>query len=623
MNTIEKFIKKMPASPGVYKMLDANGKILYIGKAYNLQKRVRSYTQLKNHTQRIMYMISQTKNVEFVTTRTETEALLLEAHMIKSLKPRFNILLSDDKYFPYILITDDHKVPALYKHRGPPVRTGSYFGPFASVDAVEKTINSLQRVFFLRNCPDSTFGCRTRPCLLFQIKKCSGPCTGEISVEKYMDLVSDAKDFLSGRNQHLIKEKIAHDMNQATIKEDFESAITHRDRLEALSHIQNHSEFNDEIMDFFAIYQDKNIACIQTIFFRFGQHRGARIFFLKTYSQLNNAQILKSFLIQFYDDKPCPKNILLSETVDEAKLLETSLTKKSGHRVKITIPHRGEKRKIIEQALVNANKAHSQKIANEIFNTQVIKDFAEKFALPRIPKRIEIYDNSHIMGCSAVGCMVVSGENGFMKNQYRKFNFNLHDINTKDDCAMMRMLLTRRLSQLIKNKAHDDCDQTKEDISFSSWPDVIIVDGGKGQLSVAHSILRQLKIDNHIKIISIAKGPQRNAGREKFFIDNGKELVLSMRDPVLYFIQRLRDEAHRFAITAHRTRRKKIAYNHPLDEIGGIGPMRKRSLLQSFGTIKMISRASPEVLTSTEGISKKTATKIYNHFHSNTQYRST
>ncbi|AHA28347.1 excinuclease ABC subunit UvrC [Candidatus Liberibacter americanus] len=613
MNIIKKFIKQIPETPGVYKMLDSNGKVLYIGKAYNLQKRVKNYTKITNHTNRITCMINQTSNVEFIATCTEVEALLLEANMIKNLKPQFNILLRDDKFFPYIMITDDHKFPALYKHRGPQIRKGSYFGPFASVDAVEKTVSALQRAFFIRNCNDNIFECRTRPCLLFQIKRCSGPCTGEISAEKYIKLVNEAKDFLSGYNQN-IKEKIAYEMNQATKIEDFETAIKHRDRIAALSLIQNHSDFNTETTDFFSIYRDKNTACIQTVFFRFGQNRGSNAFFLKTDPQLSNAQIIKSFLTQFYDDKPCPKNILLSEEVEESKLLEKSFTKKYGHKVKINVPNRGEKKKIIIQALVNAREYHSQKITTEIFHKQSIKDFAIKFSLKKTPKRIEIYDNSHVMGCSAVGCMVVAGDNGFIKNQYQKFNLNPNDVSTKDDCAMMRFLLERRFSKLLKNKINHNIE--KNEYSFPSWPDVVIIDGGKGQLSAAYSLLKKLGIENRFKVISIAKGKQRNDRQERFFIEDGKEIVLSMRDPVLYLMQRLRDEAHRFAITSHRKRRKKLTYS-PLDEIDGIGKTRKYSLLQSFGTIRMISRASPETLALTEGISKKIADKIYRYFHRN------
>ncbi|MEG8099207.1 excinuclease ABC subunit UvrC [Candidatus Liberibacter brunswickensis] len=622
MNIIQTLSKEMPECPGIYQMLDATGKVLYIGKAYNLKKRIKNYMQLKNHTRRIMHMISQIQNIQFTITKTESEALLLEAIMIKRLKPRFNILLRDDKSFPYILITDEHKIPALYKHRGAPVLKGSYFGPFASVEAVDKTISALQRSFFLRNCSDSVFGCRSRPCLLFQIKRCSGPCTGEISSEEYMELVHKTKEFLSGRNNN-IKEEISFQMNQASLKEDYETAILHRDRLVALSNIQNHRDLNcNTTMDYFSIYHDRNIACIQAFFFRFGQNRGTCTFFLKTDSESTNSQILSHFLRQFYEDKPCPENILLSEEADEITLLEISLSKKYGYKIKITIPKQGEKRKIIEQSLINARKSHSQKLNEEISTQIAMKDFAKKFSLPCIPKRIEIYDNSHVMGYSAVGCMVVAGENGFVQNQYQKFIFNQEDIKTQDDCAMIRVVLERRFSSLIKNKENLTFKYKECEYSFPSWPDVVILDGGKGQLSAANSVFKKLNIENRIKVISIAKGKNRNAGMEKFFVENGRELMLHMRDPVLYFIQRLRDEAHRFAVTAHRKRRKKATYN-PLDEINGIGSLRKRLLLQSFGTVKMISRSSPEVLASIKGISKKIAYKIYNHFHKNTPYKST
>ncbi|KAE9513312.1 excinuclease ABC subunit UvrC [Candidatus Liberibacter asiaticus] len=613
--------EQMPECPGVYQMLDIAGRVLYVGKAYNLQKRIKSYMHSNNHTHRITHMISQINNIRFTVTCTEVEALLLEANMIKRLKPRFNILLRDDKSFPYILITDKHKIPALYKHRDSSTIQGSYFGPFASVDAVEKTINSLQRTFFLRSCADSVFRHRTRPCLLFQIKRCSGPCTGEISSEKYMEFVHEAKKFLSGGN-HNLKEKIARNMNQATLKEDYESAIIHRDRLAALSHIQNHNDSIYNRMDCFSLYHNKNLACIQTCFFHFGQNRGTCTFFLKTDSESTNAQILSYFLRQFYTDKPCPENILLSEEAEETSLLEISFFKQYGYKVKITVPKQGEKRKIIEQALINAHRSHTQKLSTEISHQMILKDFKKKFALPHSPKRIEIYDNSHIMGCSAVGCMVVVGENGFVKNQYRKFNLHPNDVKTQDDCAMMRMVLERRFSQLIKNEENLNFHPKKQEYSFPSWPDVVILDGGKGQLSAAQGVLKKLNVENRITIISIAKGPKRSAGMEKFFVKKGEALVLNMRDPILYFIQRLRDEAHRFAITTHRKRRKKAAYS-PLDEINGIGPLRKRLLLQSFGTVKMISRSSPETLASIEGISKKIACKIYNHFHKNTSHTPT
>ncbi|MBA5723664.1 excinuclease ABC subunit UvrC [Candidatus Liberibacter sp.] len=613
---ITQLIKQIPKSPGIYRMLDSTGTVLYVGKAYNLQKRITSYAQQKNHTKRIMCMINKITNVEFVTTQTEIEALLLEANLIKRLQPRFNVLLRDDKSFPYILITDRQEIPALYKHRGPPLRKGSYFGPFASVDAVEKTLTVLQRAFFLRNCSDNTFRSRTRPCLLFQIKRCSGPCTGEINAAKYATSVREAKKFLSGHNQNL-KDKISHDMNKAALQEDFESAIIHRDRLAALSHIQNHSEFSTDTTDCFSLYHKKNLACIQTVFFRFGQNWGTRIFFLKTDPQLSNAKILSCFLTQFYDDKPCPKNIILSEDVEESKLLEASFSQKHGHKVTITVPQRGKKKKIIEQALINAREAHLYKIAEETSQKQLMNDFSEKFSLSHIPKRIEIYDNSHMMGCSPVGSMVVVGTNGFMKNQYRKYNLCSHNINPGDDCAMMGTMLERRFLRLIKKTEKPGFCQQEKEYSFPSWPDVVILDGGKGQLSAAHNVFKKLGIEDRITVISVAKGPKRNAGLERFFTGSGKEFMLPIRDPVLHFIQRLRDEAHRFAITAHRKRRRKKLSYSPLDEIDGIGSLRKRSLLQSFGTVKMISRASPEVLASTDGISKKMAHKIYIHFHKN------
>ncbi|AGA65144.1 Excinuclease ABC subunit C [Liberibacter crescens BT-1] len=621
---ISKFVKNLTNSPGVYRMLDKDGHVLYVGKARNLQKRVASYTQNKGHSIRIKNMINQTANMEFITTHTEVEALLLEANLIKQLRPRFNVLMRDDKSFPYILITEGGKTAsALYKHRGAHLKKGDYFGPFASTSAVERTINSLQRAFLLRTCSDSVFNCRTRPCLLFQIKRCSGPCTQEISNEEYEKLVNEAKSFLSGHSKN-IKKEIACAMNKAANQENFESAAMYRDRLAALSYIQNHHDISidtHETTDVFALYHEGGISCIQVFFFRFKQNWGNRTYFLKGDTQLSKAQVLSSFLTQFYDDKTCPQNILLSDNIEDIDLLKAAFYYKSGHKVKIIVPHQGKKRELVEQALMNSREAHKQKFAEETLQKQLLENFSKTFSLTYIPKRIEIYDNSHIMGSNAVGVVVVAGVEGFIKNQYRKFNICLNDINPGDDCGMMREVIKRRFQRLMKETPKfNSSAQSNNNISFPKWPDVLIIDGGQGQVNAVYSTLKDLGIQDYLTVIGIAKGPNRNAGFDRFFTQQKKYFVLAPRSAVLYFIQRLRDEAHRFAITTHRTNRKKGLIHSPLNDIPNIGPSRKHALLQYFGTIKEISNATPDDLAAVNGISKKIAHKIHSYFHKSDNY---
>ncbi|MCW0979810.1 excinuclease ABC subunit UvrC [Agrobacterium sp. BT-220-3] len=624
MDLIGEFVKHLPNSPGVYRMFNEAGDVLYVGKARSLKKRVGNYAQGRVHSNRIAQMVRFTTHMEFVTTRTETEALLLEANLIKRLRPRFNVLLRDDKSFPYILITADNRAPAIFKHRGARARKGDYFGPFASAGAVGRTINSLQRAFLIRTCTDSVFETRTRPCLLYQIKRCSGPCTHEISDQGYAELVKEAKDFLSGKSQS-VKTAIARQMNEAAEDLDFERAAVYRDRLAALSHVQSHQGINPagiEEADVFAIHHEGGISCIQVFFFRTGQNWGNRAYFPKADPSLPGSEILNAFLAQFYDDKPVPKQILLSETVEEQELLAAALGEKAGHKVTISVPQRGEKKDITDHVLANAREAHGRKLAETSSQARLLKGFAETFNLPYVPRRIEIYDNSHIMGTNAVGGMVVAGPEGFVKNQYRKFNIKSTDITPGDDFGMMREVMTRRFSRLLKEEGKPDRGQTQTptpeeaaDMSFPTWPDVILIDGGQGQMTAVRAILDELDIRDSVIAIGVAKGVDRDAGRERFFADGRSDFSLPPRDPVLYFIQRMRDEAHRFAIGSHRARRKKEMVRNPLDEISGIGPGRKRSLLQHFGTAKAVSRAGLNDLMNVTGISEAVARQIYNHFH--------
>ncbi|QND50097.1 excinuclease ABC subunit UvrC [Rhizobium lusitanum] len=621
---IAEFVKRLPNNPGVYRMFNEDGDVLYVGKARSLKKRVANYAVGRGHSNRIARMVRETANMEFVTTRTETEALLLEANLIKRLRPRFNVLLRDDKSFPYILITGNHRAPAIFKHRGARARKGEYFGPFASAGAVGRTINSLQRAFLIRTCADSVFETRTRPCLLHQIKRCSGPCTHEISDEGYAELVQEAKDFLSGKSQN-VKAHMAEAMNAAAENLDFERAAVFRDRLAALSHVQSHQGINPtgvEEADVFAIHHEGGISCIQVFFFRTGQNWGNRAYFPKADPSLSGAEVLNSFLAQFYDDKPVPKQILLSETVEEIELLAAALGEKTGHKVSILVPQRGEKRDLVDHVVANAREAHGRKLAETASQSRLLAGFKETFQLPYVPQRIEIYDNSHIMGTNAVGGMVVAGPEGFVKGQYRKFNIKSTDITPGDDFGMMREVMTRRFSRLLKEEGKPDRSLNAEtpaadaaDQPFPAWPDIILIDGGQGQMTAVRTILEELRITDSVIAIGVAKGVDRDAGRERFFAASRESFTLPPRDPVLYFIQRMRDEAHRFAIGSHRARRKKEMIKNPLDEIGGIGPSRKRALLQHFGTAKAVSRAALSDLMAVEGISEAVATQVYNHFH--------
>ncbi|MDE0922462.1 excinuclease ABC subunit UvrC [Aurantimonas coralicida] len=621
--------RRLPNQPGVYRMFGKDGDVLYVGKARSLKKRVANYTRLGGHTQRIARMIRETRQMEFVTTRTETEALLLEANLIKRLRPRYNVLLRDDKSFPYILVSEDHEAPAIMKHRGARSRKGSYFGPFASAGAVGRTINSLQRAFLLRTCTDSVYESRTRPCLLHQIKRCSAPCTGEISIADYDGLVREAKAFLSGRSNQ-IKNGMSAAMQEASDDLDFERAAIYRDRLAALSHVQSHQGINPtgiEEADVFAIHQEGGMTCIQVFFFRTGQNWGNRAYFPKADSSLEPSEVLGAFLAQFYDDKPVPRLVLLPLMVDDGPLLAEALSLKASHRVQIGVPARGLKRDLVDHATANAREALGRRLAETSSQARLLKGVAETFGLKRTPRRIEVYDNSHIMGTAAVGGMIVAGPQGFAKNHYRKFNIRGDDITPGDDFGMMKEVMRRRFSRLIKEhgdvpvdlsaQAEDDEDpqDALSDSSMPAWPDLVLIDGGKGQISAVREILDELGIADRVTTIGVAKGVDRDAGRERFVTGEREPFSLPPRDPVLYFLQRLRDEAHRFAIGTHRARRKKELVKNPLDEIGGIGPSRKRALLHHFGTAKAVSRAALSDLREVEGISAAMAKSIYDHFH--------
>ena len=681
-SVISEFAKHAPQGPGVYRMIGAGGEVLYVGKAKNIRKRVLSYARPTGEVTRIARMVAITASIEFVTTATETQALLLEANLIKRLRPRFNVLLRDDKSFPYILISKDERPAQILKHRGARNREGDYFGPFAAVNAVNRTITALERAFLIRSCSDAVFDSRTRPCLLHQIKRCSAPCTGEISRPAYDELVREAKEFLSGRSR-AVKEDLAREMDQAAEALDFERAAVLRDRLAALAAVQAHQDINPrdiEEADVFAVFQDGGFFCIEVFFFRSCQNWGNRAYFPRADRSLTPGEVLGAFLAQFYDDKPCPRLILLSEEIEDRELLAQALTIKSDRKVEILVPRRGAKRDVIEHALANAREALGRKLAEAASQQRLLAALAGTFGLAGPPRRIEVYDNSHIQGTNAVGAMIVAGPEGLRKNQYRKFNIKSADITPGDDFGMMREVLTRRFKRLLNEKPRPNpplkgegrtaeggpgwgdgeaaCAEalspppgplTRADLpppgggsspspsdnppspldgeavaagsspsndkdAEQPWPDLVLIDGGEGQLRAARETLAALGIVD-IPIVGIAKGPDRDAGRETFHMPGRDPFRLPSRDPVLYFAQRLRDEAHRFAIGSHRQRRSRDIREAGLQEIAGIGPTRKRALLRHFGTLKAIERASISDLIQVPGINAETARRVYDFFH--------
>ena len=710
---IQHYLKQLPTSPGVYRMIDASGGVIYVGKARSLKARVSNYARLNGHPNRIARMIASTVSMEFVTVGTEAEALLLEANLIKRFLPRYNVLMRDDKSFPYILISRDHAAPQITKHRGARNRRGDYFGPFASAGAVGRTINMLQRAFLLRSCTDSVYESRTRPCLLHQIKRCSGPCTGEISLEEYGRLVDESVRFLRGESQN-VRTMYQRMMEDAAERLEFEQAAKFRNRLWALAHVTADQSINPEGIeeaDVFAAHQEGGHTCIQVFFFRTGQNWGNRAYFPKADRALDAGEVLDSFVAQFYDDKPVPRLILLSHEVPSRALLAEALSIKAERKIEISVPQRGTKIGLVEHATQNAREALGRRMAETSSQKILMEGLKDRFGLARVPRRIEVYDNSHIMGTNAVGALIVAGIQGMVKNQYRKFNIKSEGLTPGDDYAMMREVLCRRFkrvaaelrgevvedapveeviasaealtphplypprwgregsggdkdtlalneevpssritpagtpptgargadaiafgvlrsdnaslpgSELVPPGIDpDDPDDADDEVivdaeDFPTIPDLVFVDGGAGQLSIAQQVLAELGLTDVIPIVGVAKGPDRDAGREHFYIPGKPSFMLEPRDPVLYFVQRLRDEAHRFAIGTHRAKRAKALGVNPLDEIEGIGPTRKRALLSHFGSAKAVSRAGIEDLKAVPGISAAMAQSIHNFFN--------
>ncbi len=612
---IRQLCKTAPRGPGVYRMIGADGEVLYVGKAKSVAKRIASYARPFGLPTRIARMVALTTSMVFVSTETETEALLLETNYIKQMKPRFNVLMRDDKSFPFILLTGDHAAAQITKHRGARTHKGDYFGPFASVWAVNRTLNALQRAFLLRSCSDSVYENRTRPCLLYQIKRCAAPCTGEIGLEDYAGLVAEARDFLSGKSR-AVRERLAEDMARASDALEFERAARLRDRITAVSAIQGAQGINPKTVeeaDVFAIVEQAGQFCIEVFFFRTFQNWGNRAYFPRADKTLSLSEVLDAFLAQFYADKPAPRLILVSHEIENAELLAQALRERSGHKVEIACPQRGEKKELGLQAAQNAQEALARRLSESASQEKLLAALGTAFGLDAPPRRVEVYDNSHIMGTNAVGAMIVAGASGFVKAQYRTFNIKSTDLVPGDDTGMMREVLRRRFARLMKEEAASGEAAPGAD-ELPQKPDLVLLDGGRGQLDAAQAIMEELGVTG-IALAAIAKGVDRNAGRETFFVAGKEPFRLPPRDPALYFVQRLRDEAHRFAIGTHRARRKVEFTKSPLDEIAGIGPARKRALLHAFGTAKAISRAALADFEKVPGINAATARLVYDFFH--------
>ncbi|MBV8092414.1 MAG: excinuclease ABC subunit UvrC [Acetobacteraceae bacterium] len=601
---IEEAVSRLPNSPGVYRMIAASGDALYVGKARDLRKRVASYTQPVRLAERLRRMISETVALEIITTHTEAEALLLEANLIKRLKPRFNIVLRDDKSYPWLMLTEDHPFPQVVKHRGARVRKGTYWGPFASAWAVNQTVTAMQRIFLLRSCADTVFAHRSRPCLLFQIRRCSAPCVGRIGEEEYANLVAQAKSFLAGKSA-AVQQELAAEMEQAASNLEYERAAAIRDRIRGLTHVQGSGVINPASLrdaDVIAAWPAAGQTCIQVFFFRAGRNNGNRAFFPTHARNEEPAAVAGAFIAQFYDDKPPPPCILTNLVLPEQDLIAEALSLKAGRKVEVCVPQRGEKRAVVDHAVTNAREALERKLAESAGQAKLLEGVAELFKLPATPERIEVYDNSHIMGANPYGVMIVAGPEGFQKGAYRKFSIR-GPLTPGDDFAMMREVLTRRFARALR-----------EQEERRAWPDLVLIDGGAGQLSAAKSVLQDLGV-NDVTVVAIAKGPDRDAGREWLHMDGREPFQLPPRDPVLYFLQRLRDEAHRFAITAHRAGRSKAISRSELDEIPGIGAARKRALLNHFGSARGVKQAGLADLEAAPGISREIARRIYAYFH--------
>ncbi len=604
---IQGYLRTLDGSPGVYRMLDAVGQVLYVGKARNLKARVSNYARPSGHSGRIARMIFETASMMFLTTRTETEALLLEQNLIKQLKPRYNVLLRDDKSFPNILIAKDHAFPQIRKHRGKRSDKGSYFGPFASAGAVNRTLNQLQKVFLLRNCTDAMFESRTRPCLLYQIKRCAAPCVGKVSQAEYASLINDAEAFLQGKTT-AVQADLAVAMAAASKAMEFERAAALRDRIRALTQVQQTQGINPRGVaeaDVIALYVEGGQACVQVFFIRANQSWGNADFYPRTGAGAEAPEILEAFLAQFYDDKEPPRLILLSHPVENDDLVTQLLSDRAGRKVELAVPQRGEKAELVENAARNARESLARKMAEGATQNRLLAGLAEAFDLDGPPRRIEVYDNSHIQGTNAVGGMIVAGAEGFLKSQYRKFNIKSEAGANSDDFGMMKEVLTRRFERLLK----EDPDRKSD-----AWPDLLLIDGGAGQVGAVAEILAELGVDD-IAVVGVAKGVDRDAGKEEFHRPGQRPFALPHTDPVLYFVQRLRDEAHRWAIGAHRAKRAKAVSATPLDDVPGVGAARKRALLAHFGSAKAVARAGVEDLQAVTGISATMAQGIHDFFH--------
>ena len=604
---IQSYLKTIDGSPGVYRMLDSESRVLYVGKARNLRARVSNYARPSGHSGRIARMISNTASMMFLTTKTETEALLLEQNLIKQLKPKFNVLLRDDKSFPNILVTATHDYPQIKKHRGAKKEKGNYYGPFASAGAVNRTLNQLQRVFLLRDCSDAMFESRSRPCLQHQIKRCSAPCVGKISPDEYRKTVQDAEKFLNGKSTD-IQGRLASEMSQASEAMEFERAAALRDRIKALTQVQTAQGINPQGVaeaDIIALHLDQGQACVQVFFIRANQNWGNRDYYPRVGPDVDAAEVLEAFIGQFYDTREPPRQLILSNEIENPDLMVEALSGKLGRKVDIVVPQRGEKAELVDGALRNARESLARKLAETATQTNLLKGIADAFTLPGPPQRIEVYDNSHIQGTNAVGGMIVAGAEGMMKNQYRKFNIRGDDLTPGDDFGMMKEVLTRRFKRLLK----EDPDR-----SLGMWPDLLLIDGGAGQVSAVASIMREYGVED-IPMVGVAKGVDRDAGKEEFYRVGQRPMALRHNDPVLYFIQRLRDEAHRFAIGTHRAKRAKAVGATPLDDVPGVGAARKRALLAHFGSAKAVGRANLSDLKAVDGVSVALAERIYAFFH--------
>jgi excinuclease ABC subunit C len=605
---VREVLKTLPRRPGVYRMQDARGDVLYVGKARVLKNRVANYTQVAKLPKRLQRMVSQTRSMTIVTTRTEAEALLLEAQLIKRFRPAYNVLLRDDKSFPFILLREDHAFPRIQKHRGARRIKGQYYGPFASAGSVTRTLNALQKLFLLRSCSDSYFENRSRPCLLYQIKRCSAPCVGRIGKEDYDELVEDAKAFLAGKSTG-VQSRLSKSMAEAAERQDFELAVVYRDRLRALTYIQGSQTVHAEGLgdaDVFALACKGGTVSIQAFFIRGGQNWGHRAFFPAHTNDVPEAEVLSSFLVQFYEDMPPPKRILVDRLLGDRPLLEEALSERAGRKVSIELPQRGSRRKLMDQATRNAEEALDRRLAETTTQGKVLRELADTFELPEVPKRIEVYDNSHIMGTNATGAMIVAGPEGFRNNAYRKFNIKRPETRPGDDFAMMREVLERRFLRLEK----EDPDR-----QGGEWPDLLLIDGGKGQLSAVCEVLEDMGVHD-VPVVGVAKGPHHGReGREIFHLPGGREITLQPNSALLFYLQRLRDEAHRFAIGTHRAKRAKSLTTSSLDDVPGIGPTRKRALLMHFGTARAVKGAALDDLEKAPGISSATARQVYDYFH--------